>query len=65
MSDIHWQKSSYSTNGGDNSCVELARQAGSVLVREGDEPGVIAVASPARAAALLGAVKRGAFDGLN
>lgn len=64
MSDIQWQKSSFSMENGNNDCVEIAESAGAVLVRESDEPGVISAASPARARALLRAVKQGVFDGV-
>ncbi|MGW7292541.1 DUF397 domain-containing protein [Streptomyces xiamenensis] len=65
MADIPWQKSSYSTQGGDNACVELGRSADGLLLRESDEPAVIAEVSPVRARALFRAVRRGAFERLS
>jgi hypothetical protein len=63
MSDICWQKSSFSEQSPEASCVELARPGGAaLLLRESDDPGVIATASPARVRSLLHATKRGAFD---
>ncbi|MGP4113876.1 DUF397 domain-containing protein [Streptomyces sp. 4N509B] len=64
MSDIRWQKSSYSASNGESSCVELGLVAGRVHVRESDDERVVVVADPARVRALLAAVKRGAFDGV-
>jgi hypothetical protein len=62
MSDIQWQKASFSGSNGESSCVELARPAEVVLLRESDEPGVIATASPARVRALIRAIKGNGFD---
>ncbi|GAB2911447.1 DUF397 domain-containing protein [Streptomyces mayteni] len=65
VSEICWQKSSYSPEGADNNCLQAARGRESVvLLRESDEPDVIAVAAPAALAALLRAVKRGRLDRL-
>jgi uncharacterized protein DUF397 len=64
MSDIQWQKSSYSANNGESACVELARTATTLLLRESDAPDLIATTTPARAHALLQAAKRGAFEPL-
>ncbi|MFE7121589.1 DUF397 domain-containing protein [Streptomyces sp. NPDC057654] len=62
MSKIQWQKSSYSADAEGNNCVELARAAGAVLLRESDDPGVIVATSPARLGALVRGVKTGVFD---
>jgi hypothetical protein len=64
MSDIGWQKSSYSEQSPEAACVELARTANTLLLRESDAPDLIASATPARARALLRAVKRGEFEPL-
>jgi hypothetical protein len=48
-------------DGAGNACVELARDAGAVLLRESDDADVVTAASPARVHALLQAVKRGAL----
>ncbi|TDC75665.1 DUF397 domain-containing protein [Streptomyces hainanensis] len=60
MSGIQWQRSSYSTDGGGNACLEVARaRDASCLLRESDEPDVIATAGAVRLGALLRAIKRG------
>jgi hypothetical protein len=61
MSDTRWQKSSYSADGENNACVEMAREADGLLLRESDDSDTIATASRARAYALLEAVKRDRF----
>ncbi|MCU4747322.1 DUF397 domain-containing protein [Streptomyces sp. JH002] len=65
MADIQWQKSSYSTQGGDNACVELGRSTDGLLLRESDDPAVVAGVSHVRARALFRAVRRGAFERLS
>ncbi|MEU5031048.1 DUF397 domain-containing protein [Streptomyces milbemycinicus] len=63
MSDIQWQKSSYSADGPGNNCVELARAAdASILLRESDEPHTVIATTPAALRALARAVKAGRFD---
>ncbi|MCK1795741.1 DUF397 domain-containing protein [Streptomyces sp. XM4193] len=59
MSNVNWQKSTYSSEG--NNCVELGRSHASdvVQVRESEEPGTVLHSSPARIADLLAAVKCG------
>ncbi|WP_116211834.1 DUF397 domain-containing protein [Streptomyces olivoreticuli] len=59
--DTKWQKSSFSTGGGEQ-CVEIAAHPTGVLIRESDEPGVTARASHAPFAALITGVKAGRFD---
>ncbi|MGW1075450.1 DUF397 domain-containing protein [Streptomyces sp. NPDC002537] len=59
--DIRWQKSSFSTGGGEQ-CVEIAAQADTVWIRESDVPGVVARANRGGFAALLARVKAGRFD---
>ncbi len=62
MSEMQWQKSSYSADAEGNACVELAAQpADVVLLRESDAPGVIVTTTPARLRALLQHVKAGAL----
>lgn len=56
MPEIRWQKSSYSTEAEAN-CVELARLADSVLVRESEAPDAVISTSTASLRALLRAVK--------
>ncbi|MFE0689233.1 DUF397 domain-containing protein [Streptomyces xiamenensis] len=64
MSDIPWQKSSYSTQG-DNDCIELGRYSGALLLRESDHPDVVSATGPLRVQALLLAVKHGTFGRLD
>lgn len=57
MSELTWQKSSYST-GGNTECIELATgPTGLVHLRESDQPTQIATATPAALAALLDSIK--------
>ncbi|MGW1199121.1 DUF397 domain-containing protein [Streptomyces sp. NPDC002536] len=60
MSDIRWQKSSFSTETAD--CIEIARVAGVVHLRESDTPEVIVAAGRKKLRALVCGVKRGALD---
>lgn len=62
MSEIQWQKSSYSTDG--EECVELASAAELVLVRESDGPNTIITSSQANLRAFMLGVKAGDFDHL-
>lgn len=62
MSEITWQKSSFSTDG--NECVELARSGEAILMREGDTPGLIVTTTPEKLRAFLLGVKAGEFDHL-
>lgn len=61
--DIQWRKSSFSTNEDDN-CIELAAHEGDILIREGDDPGVIVRTTPEKLHAFLKGVKGGQFDDL-
>ncbi len=57
MSELKWQKSSFSEGGAAN-CVELALDpTGTVHLRESDAPATVATAAPSALVALL--------DGLN
>ncbi|MFE3149429.1 DUF397 domain-containing protein [Streptomyces sp. NPDC059218] len=58
--DIEWQKSSFS--GGGEQCVEVARQAEEILVRESDDPRVVTRTSRSKFAAFIQGVKAGEFD---
>ncbi|MGW2366518.1 DUF397 domain-containing protein [Streptomyces sp. NPDC001667] len=59
--DIKWQKSSFSTGGGEQ-CVEIAAQAEAIWIRESDAPRTTARADRVGFAALLNGVKSGHFD---
>lgn len=66
MSDIQWQKSSYSADGPGNNCVELAHAPdASILLRESDEPHTVITTTPTALRALAVAVKAGRFDHLS
>jgi hypothetical protein len=57
--DPKWQKSSYSSGDVNQDCVEVAgAQDGRLHIREGDDPGTVLTATPARLAALLRHVRR-------
>ncbi|MEU5331041.1 DUF397 domain-containing protein [Streptomyces parvus] len=62
-SEIKWQKSSFSGGGGEQ-CVELAENAGAILMRESDDPEVIVQTSPEKLRAFIAGVKAGEFDHL-
>lgn len=64
MSQLSWQKSTFSTGDGEN-CVEVAAdRAGTAYIRESDEPGAVVTSTPAAFAAFVRAVKAGEFDEL-
>ncbi|MFJ4188591.1 DUF397 domain-containing protein [Kitasatospora sp. NPDC089509] len=62
MSALNWQKSSHSSESA--NCLYLAMGAGSVKIRESDDPGVIVTTSPDKLRAFLRGVKAGEFDHL-
>jgi hypothetical protein len=62
MSEINWQKSSYSGQGDGAECIELAA-GGTIRLRESDDPGVIVTTTPAPLKALLLGIKASEFDG--
>jgi hypothetical protein len=64
MSDLTWQKSSFSSGSGSGECVELASCGEAVCLRESDDPVVELAACPTRLGALLVSVKIGRFDRL-
>ncbi|THA28142.1 DUF397 domain-containing protein [Streptomyces sp. A0958] len=59
--EIEWQKSSFSGGGGEQ-CVEVAQQAGQILMRESDDPDAVTTTSRAKFAAFIEGVKAGEFD---
>ncbi|MCZ4125490.1 DUF397 domain-containing protein [Streptomyces sp. H39-S7] len=63
MSQLQWQKSSFSDSGGAN-CVEVAAVNGTVMLRESDAPGVVLSTSPIALGRLLANIKAGELDGL-
>jgi uncharacterized protein DUF397 len=62
MSDIQWQKSSFSTNGVE--CIELASTIEGLFVRESDAPETLVMASQPALRAFLSHVREGRFDHL-
>jgi hypothetical protein len=55
MSDLDWQKSSYSSGNPDSDCLELARAPeGRLYLRESEQPTIVLATTQARLAALLG-----------
>ncbi|MFE2441353.1 DUF397 domain-containing protein [Streptomyces sp. NPDC059426] len=61
MSDLTWQKSSFSEVAAAN-CVELATAPGGIRIRESDEPEAVIRTTPAALGALIRAVKVGRLD---
>ncbi|AJZ82161.1 MULTISPECIES: DUF397 domain-containing protein [Streptomyces] len=61
MSDLTWQKSSFSEAAAAN-CVELAAAPSGIRIRESDEPNAVLRTSPAALGALIRAVKVGRLD---
>ncbi|MEJ8652723.1 MULTISPECIES: DUF397 domain-containing protein [Streptomyces] len=59
--EIQWQKSSFSGGGGEQ-CVEIAELAGQILMRESDDPELVATTSRDKFAAFIAGVKAGEFD---
>ncbi|MFG2474281.1 DUF397 domain-containing protein [Streptomyces fagopyri] len=56
MPELHWQKSTYSEEG--SSCVYLATTpAGTILLRESDDPEVILTTGPRQLGALIAALR--------
>jgi hypothetical protein len=64
MSEINWQKSTYSGQGDGASCVELAAVGGTIRLRESDDPEVVLTTTRARLGAFLQGVRAGRFDHL-
>ncbi|MBI0374714.1 DUF397 domain-containing protein [Streptomyces albiflaviniger] len=62
-SEIIWQKSSFSGGGGEQ-CLETAKVAGDILLRESDDPSIIVKTTPDKLAAFILGVKNGEFDHL-
>lgn len=60
-----WQKSSFSGNGPDNNCVEVAAESAVVNLREGDAPGVVVTTTSRAFGALIRGIKEGEFERLD
>ncbi|GAA1128095.1 DUF397 domain-containing protein [Streptomyces javensis] len=61
MSDLTWQKSSFSDGAGPN-CVELAVAGNGIRIRESDEPDAVVRTTPAALGGLIRAIKTGRLD---
>lgn len=57
--DVQWRKSSFSEDS-DGNCVEVALCGDDVLIREGDEPGVIVTTTSERLRTFLVGIRAGA-----
>ncbi|MGW2372800.1 DUF397 domain-containing protein [Kitasatospora sp. NPDC001683] len=65
MSELRWQKSSFSDTDDGSHCVELARSERDLRhVRESDDPFLILTTSTSRLRAFLLGAKAGEFDHL-
>ncbi len=54
MTNVEWQKSSFSGGDASSNCLELARtREGTVCLRESDDPGVVIITTPPRLASLI------------
>jgi hypothetical protein len=61
VSELAWQKSTFSSNAAD--CVEVALAPdGTIALRESDRPGDIVTTTPAKLRAFIAGVKAGEFD---
>ncbi|WP_313896124.1 DUF397 domain-containing protein [Streptomyces sp. YIM 98790] len=58
MSELTWQKSSFSSGDVPQSCIEVASDDGRLYLRESELPLPVLVTDAARLAALLAAVRR-------
>jgi len=61
MTDLNWQKSSFSDGAGPN-CVEVATAPDGIRMRESDEPDAVIHTSPATLRAFIRAAKAGRLD---
>ncbi|MEU1942508.1 DUF397 domain-containing protein [Streptomyces sp. NPDC020125] len=61
MSDLTWQKSSFSEAAAAN-CVELAAAPSGIRIRESDEPDAVLHTNPAALRSFIRTVKAGRLD---
>ncbi|MFD6620273.1 DUF397 domain-containing protein [Streptomyces albidoflavus] len=54
---LHWQKSTFSDGGDGNTCVEVATAAGTVHLRESDDPARAIATTPNALSHLLRTLK--------
>ncbi|MEU1419415.1 DUF397 domain-containing protein [Kitasatospora sp. NPDC005751] len=63
MSEVLWQKSSFSGGDASNNCLELASGTGDLRhLRESDDPDVVVTTDVAKLRAFILGVKAGEFD---
>lgn len=59
MTELAWQKSTFSGGGTSGECVEVAVATGRIHLRESDRPREVLTTTPAHWAAFLRAIKTG------
>ncbi|MBO1417816.1 DUF397 domain-containing protein [Streptomyces sp. FH025] len=65
MSELRWQKSSFSDTDDGSHCVELSSGEGDIRhLRESDDPGIVVTTTTAKLHALILGAKAGEFDHL-
>ncbi|KAB7834147.1 DUF397 domain-containing protein [Streptomyces mobaraensis] len=63
MREVPWQKSGFSSTGGNGDCLEVAATGTSTLrLRESDEPGTVLTLTPAALRSLLARARSGHLD---
>ncbi|MFH8785879.1 DUF397 domain-containing protein [Streptomyces roseoverticillatus] len=61
--DDAWQKSTYSGNGENNDCVEVAAAGAAIALRESDPPRTVVRTTPPALGALIRTLKAGTGRG--
>ncbi|MCM2426838.1 DUF397 domain-containing protein [Streptomyces sp. RKAG337] len=59
MTELAWQKSTFSGGGTSGECIEVAGTTGRIHLRESDRPSEVLTTTPAHWAAFLRAIKAG------
>ncbi|MGH9197207.1 MAG: DUF397 domain-containing protein [Acidimicrobiia bacterium] len=62
MTELAWQKSSFSSGDGNTTCIEIASGPCSLRLRESEDPETVLAPDRRTLAALLGRLKAEAFD---
>ncbi|MBC2875047.1 MULTISPECIES: DUF397 domain-containing protein [Streptomyces] len=63
MPKLLWQKSSFSTSGGNGDCLEVASHGADALhLRESDDPGTVLTLAPAALRSLLALARNGRLE---
>ncbi|WKU46574.1 DUF397 domain-containing protein [Streptomyces sp. VNUA116] len=63
MRTTTWQKSTYSGNGDNNDCVEVAATGGTIALRESDTPATVVRTTPPALGVLIRTLKAGTGRG--